>query len=113
MMVSGTVAAIVGAPVAGVGAAPGLGLAGTGGAVKTIGDGIEIATNFLSGDTKSGAEGVAGSAVDYVIDKGLDAVIPGPTPKMSKEIRESAQNTKDIIKNTIESEKIVKEKIKK
>lgn len=94
MLVSGTAAAAPGFPVAGVGATLGLGLAGSGGAVKTIGEGLEIATHLLSGDTKSGAEGVASSAVDKLIDIVLDALIPGPTPNMSKEIRGSFQNAR-------------------
>ncbi|RWU09977.1 DUF6443 domain-containing protein [Pedobacter chitinilyticus] len=112
MVVSGTVAAAVGAPVAGVGAAPGLALASGGGLVKTLGDGLEIVTNFVAGDTKSGAEGAAKQVVDAAIDKAVDVMLPGPTPKMASQFREAIKETKEITKNAVKSGAALNEKVK-
>ncbi|WP_374173029.1 DUF6443 domain-containing protein [Flavobacterium tructae] len=102
-------AAAAGAPVAGVGAAPGLAIATAGTISSGIGSAIEVLTNVIAGDSnaalKNGAEYAAGKLGGAVIDK----VLPGPNPDMSPQVQEGVHIVNETIKNIVEdkSKKIV------
>lgn len=93
--------AVVGSAFAGVGAAPGLTIAAEGEFISLVGSGLEIGVQWISGDfdaasSKAGSEAgwyVAGK----VVSEGLDRVIPGPTPDITREAAETIQNGKDIL----------------
>ncbi len=102
MTTAGLVVAAAGAPIAGVGATPGLTAASIGGVTSFVGTMLEIGVNFVSGDVEAGsAEGAAfftGKLVEEVVDK----AIPGPNPSVNitPEIREALQVGQEAVKNT-------------
>ena len=107
---SGLVGAAVGVPFAGVGAAPGLAVATWGGVVNTVGSVLEMGVKLITQDeeaTKDVSAFVAGKVASLVVDK----VLPGPTPDMSKPIKQAIQTTNTIIGSVVEkkSEKVTKE----
>jgi RHS repeat-associated protein len=81
---TGLVAAVAGAPVAGVGAAPGLTTAAVGGAISGLGDLLEIGTNFIAGDVDDSVSGTTNLLVGEVAGAVVDKAIPGPNPDVSK-----------------------------
>lgn len=102
MTITGYGAAVVGAPVAGVGAAPGVALAGAGNVVNLVGAGIIILTNVISADDESlkdaGKEALwtgGGEALDFVVDR----IVPGPTPDVSDAARKIIETGNDILKS--------------
>lgn len=109
-VVSGTVAAVTGAPVAGVGAAPGIAIAAGGSALSTIADGIEIFTNLVSGDTQKGVDVVGDVMKDKMLDHTIDAALPGNTPGIATAFSEGISDAKKITQNAVESTKIVTQK---
>ncbi|WDO14734.1 RHS repeat-associated core domain-containing protein [Flavobacterium sp. WW92] len=84
----GLVAAAAGAPVAGVGATPGLAVATTGGIASGLGAGIEILTNLISGDVGEGTENVAVYLTGELVSKVVDKAVPGPNPDVSEPVKE-------------------------
>lgn len=110
LVVSGTATAIMGTPVAEVGATPGLTMASAGSAIKTLGDGIEIFTNYITGDLKKGNEEVAKAIVDKGIEKAVDLTLPVVKPSMVKRFKDAINEGKDITKNAIETTKTTIEK---
>jgi hypothetical protein len=85
-------------------------LAGAGSAIQLTGEGIEIFTNFVSGEPQKGIQGVANQVADKIIDKAIEAILPGLTPNMSKNFREAVKNVKEITKNATNITKAVVEK---
>jgi RHS repeat-associated protein len=84
LAVAGLISAAAGAPIAGVGAAPGLTTATIGGAISTFGSILEIATKVITND--DGASGdIKTFVAGKIISKGVDMALPGPTPDMSKQ----------------------------
>ncbi len=111
--IAGYGAAVVGAPIAGVGAAPGATVAAFGNGLGLLGSGIEIATNLIAGDNGAAGQEAGFVAGGMVIDAVVDRALPGPTPDMSKEattILKEGVNVKTIlteraIKNSQEEKK--------
>jgi hypothetical protein len=102
MVLTGTGAAIIGAPVAGVGAAPGLALVGAGTTENLIGAGLGILVNAVAGDTNKALQQSVNAAsdklVDIAIDKAVDAIVPGPTPNVSGAFREALKANNEVAK---------------
>ena len=124
MTTAGLVGAAAGAPVAGVGAAPGLAFAGGGATMSGIGKGLEVTVKFITQDPEAAADGatyIAGEMIGF----GVDKIITGPNPsaaplvkdllKVGKETTKTmasgqAENTiKDIRKSTGQQAVIIKE----
>jgi len=91
---SGLVCAAAGLPVAGVGAAPGIAISSAGGVISSIGTGIEVGLEIITGDYSNNKTGkVIG---DKIIDKAVDVIIPSSTPQgillnsTTKELTKSA-----------------------
>jgi hypothetical protein len=72
---AGLLCAAVGAPVAGVGATPGMALFLAGGCLSTIGAATESIINFTTGDTTAGIEAATGITIDLATDHAF----PGAT----------------------------------
>lgn len=113
MTTAGLVGAAVGAPIAGVGAAPGLAVATWGGAVSTAGSVLEIGVKLITQDEEATGDigaYVAGKVISEVVDK----VLPGPTPDMSKPIKQTIKATNAVIGNMIDKKvETVTEEIRK
>ena len=96
---AGLVAAAVGAPIAGVGAAPDLKVAGWGGILSTVGTVVEIGVKIITEDDKA-----MGDIGDYVatevITAGVGKILPG-TKGHKKEIKGAIRATNEIIKNEV------------
>jgi len=96
---TGLVAAAAGAPLAGIGASPGLTVATAGGALSTIGELLEIGTNFIAGDISEGT----GSAAVYITGKlaemAVDRAVPGPNPNVAPKVEELIKATNETVKN--------------
>ncbi len=100
--------AAAGAPVAGVGAAPGLALSTAGGISSTVGTAMEVGVELITQDFSDNKTGKAiyniGTA--YIIDKTIDALIPGPTPtkgmtsQAQKKLNEMNKVKTEIIRET-------------
>ncbi|MDL2142626.1 DUF6443 domain-containing protein [Flavobacterium tructae] len=97
----GLVTAVAGAPVAGVGASPGLAVATAGGAVNLVGTGLEAGVKFISGDYSEGASDVAVHAAGEIGGIVVDKLIPGPNPDVSPEITELFKAGKKIIEGQV------------
>ena len=106
--IAGLGMAAVGAPVAGVGATPGLALATAGGFSSTVGNAMEVGVELITQDFSDNKTGKAiyniGTA--YIIDKTIDALIPGPTPtkgmtsQAQKKLNEMNKVKTEIIRET-------------
>jgi hypothetical protein len=96
---AGLVGAVAGAPVAGVGAAPGLTVAAAGGVVSAIGTGLEIGINLISGNNKEAAGGAAVYVVGELTGMAVDKAIPGPNPDATPIIKEFLQAGQEAVKN--------------
>ena len=95
---TGLISAAVGAPIAGVGAAPGLAVATAGGYVSLAGSVLEIGVKVITGDAEATGDigvFVASEAVGFAVNK----VLPGPKGEIKKEIKEAIKASRDIIKN--------------
>jgi hypothetical protein len=99
-------AAVIGSPIAGIGAAPGLAVATTGNVISGLGTGIEIVVNFSSGNEGEATKDVAIEVGALVLDAAVDKAIPGPTPDFTSEtrkiLRQGATTKTTIAKRTIE-----------
>lgn len=93
----GLVGAVAGAPVAGVGAAPGLAVATAGGVVSFVGSGLELGVNLISGEYSTAAGDVAAHAAGEIGGMIVDKAIPGPNPDVAPEITELFKAGKKII----------------
>ncbi|AWK04509.1 hypothetical protein HYN56_09805 [Flavobacterium crocinum] len=96
----GLVGAAAGAPFAGVGAAPGLAVAGYGGTVSTIGSVLEIGVKFITDDDEATKDlGV------FLVSKGSEAavnkILPGAGTEASQAIKEAAKVSREIIKGEV------------
>jgi len=106
--ITGLGMAAAGAPVAGVGATPGLALATAGGFSSTVGNAMEVGVELITQDFSDNKTGKAiyniGTA--YIIDKTIDALIPGPTPtkgmtsQAQKKLNEMNKVKTEIIRET-------------
>ena len=106
--IAGLGMAAAGAPVAGVGAAPGLALSTAGGISSTVGTAMEVGVELITQDFSDNKTGKAiyniGTA--YIIDKTIDALIPGPTPtkgmtsQAQKKLNEMNKVKTEIIRET-------------
>jgi len=96
---TGTAAAVVGSAAGGVGAAPGLAIARGGAALTSIGKGLEIATNLISGGYEKGAVGI----VDIMIDKGIeiatDVMLPTAPKGVADPIKQAIKDSREVTKN--------------
>ena len=91
--------AVAGAPVAGVGASPGLAVATAGGVVSTIGEVLEIGTNLIAGDVGEGAGGAAVYVAGELAGMAVDRAVPGPNPDVAPQVKELIQATHETVKN--------------
>jgi hypothetical protein len=102
MVITGTAAAIAGTPIGGVGGIPGATVAVAGGAESLIGSGIGILVNTIAGESKEALQGTVNVASDkisdVVIDKVVDAMFPGPTPKVSGAFKEALEANNELAK---------------
>ena len=96
---TGLVMAVAGAPVAGVGASPGLAVATAGGVVSTIGEVLEIGTNLIAGDVGEGAGGAAVYVAGELAGMAVDRAVPGPNPDVAPQVKELIQATHETVKN--------------
>lgn len=111
--IAGYATAVVGAPVVGVGAAPGATIAAVGNGIALAGSGLEIVTNLIAGDNKAAGQEAAFVTGGLVIAAFVDRALPGPTPNISEEatiILKENINVKgiiaeDVIKNKLEEKK--------
>ena len=96
--------AAVGAPILGVGAAPGMTVIAFGGALSITGKAMEVGVEIITGDFSNNKTGNAvGSIIaSEIINKTIDIAIPGPTPNIEAVLNET---TKTLF-NNIASEKI-------
>ncbi len=94
--------ALIGVPVEGVGAAPGLAVAAYGGVVNAIGTGMEVLVEVITNDYSENNTGKAISKEvgNKVLNEAIDGLIPGPTPDATPVIKESIEVGKEIIKYT-------------
>ena len=98
MTTAGLIGAAAGAPIAGVGAAPGLAVATWGGAVSTFGSVVEIGVKFITEDEEASQDvGIflASKATEAVVNK----VLPGAGNEASKVVKDAVKVTREIIKN--------------
>ncbi|MES2417944.1 MAG: hypothetical protein V4541_07125, partial [Bacteroidota bacterium] len=97
----GAVAAIAGAPIAGVGAAPGATLATAGKAVSLTGVVLEVAVEFIAGSDKNAGVTIANEAgygaLGKLGSKAIDNMIPGPTPDVSKQLKEGLKQAAGLL----------------
>lgn len=85
-------------------------LAGEGAIVSLVGDGIELATNLISGDMGSSIENVIVHLAGEFTGKFFDKSIPGPNPDLSEPAKEIIQTGTDIVKEA--TTRKVKEEVK-
>jgi ElaB/YqjD/DUF883 family membrane-anchored ribosome-binding protein len=94
----GLIGAAVGAPIAGVGAAPGLAVATVGGYVSLAGSVLEIGVKAITGD-----EEVTGDIGVFVASEAAGAlagkVLPGASQTASKGVKEAVKAGREVIKN--------------
>jgi uncharacterized protein RhaS with RHS repeats len=95
---AGLVGAAVGAPIGGVGAGPGLTVATIGGYISGTAKAVEIATNFITGDSKEGVAGVTGYAASEIAGEAANKMLPGSGKLVSKEVKESIEVVNETIK---------------
>jgi RHS repeat-associated protein len=110
MTITGYGAAVVGAPIAGVGAAPGVALASAGNVVNLVGAGIIVLTNVIAADDKSlkeaGKEALwtgGGEALDFVVDR----IVPGPTPDVSDATKKIIETGNEVLKKGVTTKAII------
>jgi len=119
---AGLIGATAGAAISatGIGAVPGaptvaggLAVAGVGTVVSLVGDGLELATNLVSGDLGKSGENVAVVVAGEVAGNVIDKIIPGPNPDLTPVAKEIIQTTTEVVKNTVsnETKKIVKDNL--
>lgn len=98
---AGAVAAIAGAPIAGVGAAPGATLATAGKAVSLTGVVLDVAVEFIAGSDKSAGVTIANEAAYGALgklgSKAIDNIIPGPTPDVSNQLNEGMKQAAGLL----------------
>jgi hypothetical protein len=84
-----------------------------GAVVSLVGDGLELATNLVSGDLGKSGENVAVVVVGEVAGNVIDKIIPGPNPDLTPVAKEIIQTTTEVVKNTVsnETKKIVKDNL--
>ena len=95
---AGLIGAAAGAPIAGVGAAPGLAVATFGGYISFAGSVMEIGVKFIADDEEAVGDAgtfVAGELASFAINK----VLPVPKGEIKKEVKEAIKATRDIIQN--------------
>jgi hypothetical protein len=104
----GTTAAVIGAPIDGVGALPGLVVAGAGKTVSMVGTLLEIGVNWItSGDNKNAAISGGNELGYYALGKlgsaAVDEVIPG-APDVSKQIGGALKQVVGSITDEVKSQ---------
>ena len=62
------------------------------------GKGVEIATNFITGDTKEGVAGFAGIAASELAGEAANKMLPGSGKVVSKELKVSIEVVNETIK---------------
>lgn len=87
------------------GAAPGLTVAGLGGAVSSVGKALEVGIKFITEDPEAAKDG-AKYVVGEMVGLGINQLIPGPNPSATPFVKELAKIGKETTK-TIASDKAV------
>jgi hypothetical protein len=113
METAGVVAAVVGAPIAGIGATPGIMTATAGGVVSTVGAGVEIVTKIITQDNEVKKD-VGSFVVGKVAGAVVNEILPITQGVVSKETKEVMKALNKTIEVTTEkrAETISKDKIK-
>jgi RHS repeat-associated protein len=98
---AGLAVAAAGAPVAGVGAAPGLALSACGGTLSTIGTVMEVGVELITGDFSNNktANAVVDKVAGKIIDSAVNDILPVPVSGTDKLLNES---TKTLLNKTVE-----------
>jgi hypothetical protein len=100
--------AIVGAPVAGVGAAPGVAAASTGKAISLVGTALEISVEWIAGSDKNAGIVFANEATYRVLgkvgEKAVDQLLPGTGPILSAEINLATKETVGFLEAILKRE---------
>jgi len=79
--------------------ASGLVVAGIGGLISTLGAGIEIATNAISGDYEKVGKDVTTEVVGAIAGKTVDVLIPGPNPNVAPVVKDLFEVGKEVVKD--------------
>ncbi|MBK1442775.1 RHS repeat-associated core domain-containing protein, partial [Parapedobacter sp. ISTM3] len=112
---TGAVMAVAGAPVAGVGATPGIAVAAAGETVGLTGVALEVGVHVVTGDLKKAIIATGNEALYQILgiigSKAIDQAIPGPTPDVSGDIKEATKRTINVIENTVK--KVTDETVEK
>jgi hypothetical protein len=98
---AGLVCAAVGAPVAGVGAAPGVAISSAGGALTTVGIIIEKTTNFVTGDSNDYIKTGISIATDIAVKNTVNNSFPVPTVGIQSVLSESIKTVATDATSTI------------
>jgi hypothetical protein len=93
--------AAIGAPVAGVGAAPGLALSAAGATLSTIGTAMEVGVELITGDFSNNktANAVVDKVTGKIIDRAVKDILPVPVTGTDKLLNES---TKTLLNKIVE-----------
>ncbi len=99
--------AIVGAAFSGVGATPGIAVAGAGALISGMGTALEIGINY-STNNQNNAKAQVGNELTHIIlnavgVKMIDQMIPIKTPSISKEVKEATKQTLGIFEDQFKS----------
>ena len=105
---AGALMTVLGAPFAGVGAGPGVAVAGSGKTISLLGVGLETAVESIAGSTKNAAINVANEATYGILgafgSKTIDQMIPGPTPDVSLQLKQATKQTVGFMEGLLKSQ---------
>jgi RHS repeat-associated protein len=91
-------AAVIGAPIAGVGAVPGLSVAGAGNIVAVLGSALEIGIDLYDGNDADAYIGIGVETGAIILDASIDRMLPGPTPDMTPQMRSALKTGNDLFR---------------
>jgi len=105
MALVGLGVAAAGAPIAGVGATPGLALSGVGSTVNLVGTVLEVGVEITTQDFSNNATGkaIGNTIMSFIIDEAVDAVLPGPTPSVRNETRRALDEMREVNRGIIKA----------